>query len=245
MTSKELEQIREKEKTFLFYKTMQCPVCEKPVKFRTIKSGKLKIESTDDDMRPHYYGVDANKYHVVACNNCGFTALQRYFEPLPGRQIKLIQEKICADFKPNAGDPEYISYREAFERYHKAINSAIAKGAKTSELAYLYLKTAWILRGEAEEFVTFGQQAKADSLADLEKKFLKAAYDGFMKAMMEEDYPMCGMDEVTVDYLVAALAIGQGDNQTGLKLLSTVVTSFAANARMKDKARELKEKIEK
>ena len=32
------------------------------------------------------------------------------------------------------------------------------------------------------------------------------AYEGFMKAMSTEMFPMCGMDQCTVDYLLAAMA---------------------------------------
>lgn len=237
------EEAKEKEMTFLFYKTMTCPICDQNLKWRTIKSGKLKVLDTQDDMRPLYYGVDANKYHVICCPNCGFSSLERNFVKMSPVFQKRIKETICANFTPTEGDPEYISYRDAFKRYHSAISSTVAKGGKASEVAYLFLKTAWLLRGEQEELKELGHSEQAEQLVSLEEKFIKNAYDGFAKARMEEGYPMCGMDEVTVDYLVASLANKVGDYDVATKMLSSVITSYSATSRMKDKARELKDVV--
>ena len=39
----------------------------------------------------------------------------------------------------------------------------------------------------------------------MDKEILKNALDGFVEARQTEDYPMCGMDEITVEYLLAVL----------------------------------------
>ena len=39
-----------------------------------------------------------------------------------------------------------------------------------------------------------------------ETELLSKAYDGFMTAFSRESFPMCGMDEMTVTFLVAELA---------------------------------------
>lgn len=239
------EQAAEKEKTYLFYKSITCPLCESNIKWRTIKSGRLRIEGQDDDMRQHYYGVDANKYHVVSCNKCGFTALERYFnDKMPALYIKNIKESLV-NFVPHEGDPELITYRQAFSRYHMALQCASSKGvgSKSSEMAFICLKTAWLLRGEREELIAYGEAEKGEALLPVENRFLKNAYEMFVNAKMSEDYPMCGMDQMTLDYLLAALAMGQGDYEMSLKLLSGVITSLSASSHLKDKARELKEKL--
>ena len=46
-----------------------------------------------------------------------------------------------------------------------------------------------------------------------------------------------------MDYLLAALAYEINDYESSLKMISKIITSNAANSRMKDKARDLKEKI--
>lgn len=243
MTPEEIKQQQEKEISYLFYKTMTCPICDQDLKWRTIKSGKLKILDTDLDMRQITMGIDANKYHVICCPNCGYSSLERYFTKMSPVFVKRIKEAVCANFTPTEGDPEYISYKEAFSRYHKAITTTVAKGGKASEVAYLFLKSAWILRGEQEELTAQGQTENVANLKATEAKFIKNAYDGFVKARMEEGYPMCGMDEVTVDYLVAALAYACNDFDVATKMLSSVIASYSASTRMKDKARELKDEI--
>jgi len=64
-----------------------------------------------------------------------------------------------------------------------------------------------------------------------------------MGAMASESFPMCGMDEVTMDYLIAVLAMKFGQYDVSSKLIGSILVSANANARMKDKARELKEMI--
>lgn len=246
MTKEEIVAKEEKEKTYLFYKSMQCPICDGAVKWRTIKSGRLRIEGQEPDLRQLYYGVDANKYHVVSCPHCGYTALERYFtEKFNSLCIKNIKEHL-----PNINkveeDPEIITYRQAFARYHMALQCASAKkqSARASEIAYICLKTAWLLRGEREELIAMGQEDKGNALLPVEERFLKNAYDQFIKAKMQEDFPMCGMDSATLDYLIAALAMGLGEYDTASKVLSSVITSFSASAHIKDKARGLKEKLQ-
>lgn len=243
MTKEEFLAKTEAEKEMLFYKTMQCPVCSSTVKWRTIKSGKLRAISTDSDMRTIYHGIDPNKYHVVSCHQCGYTSLERNFTSMPSVYVKRIEEQITANFQPTEGDPEVITYSQAFERYRMALSCATAKNAKASDTAYLFLKTAWILRGEREELDLLGNTSHDDNLLAKEKLFLKKAYDQFITARQTEDFPMCGMDEGTLDYLIASLAVDQGDYAAASKLLSSVITSFSAAPKLKDKARELKEKI--
>lgn len=247
MTQAEFNEKIEKEKSFLFYKTVKCPICESSIKCRTIKSGKLRVLGTDIDMRQICSGMDANKYHVFSCNICGYTALERYFtDSMPSIAVKSVKEYLEKNSKGKGEeDPEYISYRQAFARYHAALGCATAKGlgAKASEQAYICLKTAWLLRGEQEELNALGKNEQATALAETENRFLKFAYDQFVKARMTEDYPMCGMDEPTLDYLIAALAYETGDYDAATKTLSNVITSLNASARLKDKARDLKDEI--
>ncbi len=73
--------------------------------------------------------------------------------------------------------------------------------------------------------------------------YLQNAYDGFKEACLSELFPMCGMDEVTVDYLMAELAAHLKKYDEANKLLSGILTSHNANPRIKDKARDLKDRI--
>ena len=80
-------------------------------------------------------------------------------------------------------------------------------------------------------------------LAAKEEEYLLNAYNGFVDARQNEGFPMCGMDEMTIDYLLAVLAARLKKYDVASRMISTILTSSNANNRMKDKARDLKEQI--
>lgn len=234
------------EKDFLFDKGYTCPICDKEITAKTVKIGKAKLDGTDRDLRPKYVGVDPLKYDVVACHNCGYAALTRYFKYVTSAQYKQIKEKICANFKPQGNDErELYTYDDALERYKLALANAIVKQAKASEKAYICLKTGWLLRsrGEALDKSAPGYAKKLAENATEERSFLKNAMDGFISARQNEGFPMCGMDESTVDYLIAVLAAEFEQFDVASKLISSLLTTQSTNPRMKEKARDLKEAV--
>lgn len=236
------------EQDFIFDKTYTCPVCDKEFKEKTVKVGKAKLTGSDRDMRPRYEQIDMLKYDVIMCPHCGYTSLSRYFKFLTGPQLKKIKENICANFKPAPKtDKEIYSYEDALERYKMALVNAIVKQTKASEKAYICLKTGWLLRGQGEHLdkeAADYQTQKADIDAQ-ENEFLKNAFDGFLAARQSEGFPMCGMDECTVDYLIAVLAMRFGQYDVSSKLIAGVIVSPAANPRMKERARDVKEELVK
>lgn len=232
------------ERDLVYDRSFMCPVCDEKITSKVMKTGKAKLLHTDQDLRSVYEGVDFQKYDAISCPKCGFTALTRYFKPMTSVQVKLIKEKICRNvqLKPHTG--ETYTYEEALERYQLALACAIVKQAKASEKAFICLKSAWLLRGWQEELSRENAEAeKLASLKEQEAEYLKNAYEGFVSAMSTESFPICGMDEITVDYLIAVLAKNAGKYDVASKLIATILTSTAAGVRMKDKARELKEEI--
>lgn len=71
------------------------------------------------------------------------------------------------------------------------------------------------------------------------------ANDRLTNARMREGFPIAGMNETTLDYLLAYYAYRKGEYQTAMQLLSGVVTSRSVSPRLKDKSLELKEQITK
>ena len=69
------------------------------------------------------------------------------------------------------------------------------------------------------------------------------AYKGFVEARQSEGFPMCGMDEITIDYLIAVLAVRFKKFDVASRMIASILASPSANARMKDKARDLKEEV--
>lgn len=223
----------------LFDKTYRCPVCDKEFKSRTVKAGKARLIGSDSDLRPKYEHVDMLKYDVIMCPCCGYSALSRYFKFITSPQAKLIKEKISANFKSRDEVPKEIyTYDEALERYKLTLVNAIVKMAKSSEKAYICIKTAWLLRGKGENLDKDekGYAEKKKKIDEEEREFLKNALDGFLAARQSESFPMCGMDESTVDYLIAVTAAKFEQYDVAMKLISGVIVSTSANTRMKDRA---------
>lgn len=197
---------------------------------------------SDLDLRPVYEKINPLKYDVVLCPHCGFTALERYFKTVTQVQKQLIEEKVCAAYKPRE-EKETFSYEDSFLRYKMAMINSIAKQADDSEKAYVCLRAAWMLRAWGESLTD--EPEKQEKIARQEEEFLKNAKEGFAQANIKEDYPMCGMDEFTVDYLLAALSFRFGENEAAMKLVSGIIASREAGARIKERARDLKDEVVK
>ena len=232
------------EQDYLFDKSCTCPICDKEFKTRTVKVGKAKLAGSDLDLRPRYEQIDQLKYDVIMCPFCGYTALSRFFKFVTAPQANNIKKMISATFTPQKETKETYTYDEALERYKMALANAIVKQAKASEKAYICLKTAWLLRGKAEHLdknlPDYEEQKK--SCEEEENEFLHNALDGFISARQGESFPMCGMDEPTVDYLLAVLAMRFEQYDVSSRLIAGILQS-AANPRTKDKARDLKEMV--
>ncbi len=233
------------EADFIYDRSYECPVCSSQISAKTVKTGKAKLNDTDIDLRPKYDGIDVAKYDVVLCEKCGFAALSRYFKNVTSNQSKLIRENITKNIQltPHTGDT--YSYEEALERYQLALACAVVKRSKASEKAYTCLKAGWLLRGQAESLEESNpeDQSVIKEIKEAELAYLKNAYEGFVEAKANEQPPICGMDDTTVDILIAALAIRMKDYKSAGQLISNILTSPTANNRIKDKARELKEII--
>ena len=232
------------ESDFLYEKKYVCPVCGEEISTLTVRAGKVHVKKVDTDLRPVYEQVDEIKYDIVACPECGYAALGRYCKTLTKRQIDDIRNKICMNYKPQRDQKTIYTYEDAKERYQLALANAIVKNAKASEKAYLCLKTAWLIRGETERMsadqVADFEAKKKDNLEE-EQELLKNALDGFVMARQTEEFPIAGMNTVTLDYLLAALYMETGQYDAASKMIGGILTSRSANSHIKDRAYDLKE----
>ena len=245
---KEEEQVAKepefKEEDVLFDKSCTCPVCDKTFSYRAVKTGKARVIGSDPDLRPRYEKFEAAKYDVAVCTNCGYSVVTKFLAPLPQAQVKLVKDNICGKVRGIANKPVY-SYDDAIQRYQLALASAIVKKGKDSEKAYTCLRMAWIIRSKKESLSedTENYDAVINQLRADENEALKSAFDGFIAARQKESFPMCGMDESTVDYLLAVLSARFGHYDIAQKLIGSILVSKTANNRIKDKTRELKEQV--
>lgn len=233
------------EKDLIYDRSFVCPVCDTSFTAKIMKSNKARLLGTDQDLRARYDGIDAVKYDVVMCPVCAYAALIRSFANVTATQAKLIKEKISQNVRLTVYDGDVYSYEQAMERYKLALVNAVVKRVKAGEKAYLCLKSAWLLRGYGESLKS-GENPDEKKIRELEaqeNEFLENAYKGLAEARQSEMLPICGMNGVTVDYLVAVLAIRFKDYDVAIRLLGAVITSPGTNARIKDRARDMKEQI--
>ena len=235
------------EEDLLFDKSFVCPVCDEEFHSKMVRTGKVKLLSADTDLRPKYQLVDSLKYDVLACPKCGYAALSRFFKFMMPAQAKMIRDNISSNFSGLSQTGNIYSYDDAIARHQLALANTVVKKAKPSEKAYTCLKMAWLCRGKAETLPkdTPNYDTEIENLKKEETELLSNAYDGFMAAFSKESFPMCGMDEITVTYLIADLARRIGKYEESSRWISRVLTSRAANDRIKNKARDIKELLNK
>ncbi|MBP7319944.1 MAG: DUF2225 domain-containing protein [Lachnospiraceae bacterium] len=239
--------IKEPEETeFLLEKGVRCVACDQVFKTKVIKSGRVRRLEPDEDLRPRHQYIDTLKYGITACPHCGYAAMSANFDTLTSTQAKLIKEAISSRFQGGMkAEPEIYTYEEALDRYKLALFNTIVKKGKASEKAFICLKMSWLLRGKCETLPqsTTVEKVIYDECHKEELEFYQEAYDGFLMASSTENYPMCGMEQSTVDFLIAYMAFKLGKLDVASRFVSGILTSQNTNRKMKDKALDLKNEI--
>ncbi|MBO6214172.1 MAG: DUF2225 domain-containing protein [Lachnospiraceae bacterium] len=237
------------EKDFLLEKKVTCAICDKPFTALVVKGSKARRLENDPDLRPNYEGVDVVKYDVLACPHCGYAAMLKSFEHVSPSQLKWVREGVCANFRaePRQVKKETYTYDEAIDRYKLALVSAMAKKVKLSEKSYICLKIAWLIRAQIPTIKedTADGAIKKRQLEEEYKAYYKQAYEGFMKVSSTETPPFYGMNENTLEYMLANMAFYFVDYQTSLKLISRLITSTNTPSKIKELCLDLKEDIQK
>ena len=234
-----------KESDYVFEKSYTCPVCNKEFKALTVKASKARLVGTDRDSRPRYENIEPLKYEVVMCPICGCAALTKYWQGITETQRKRIKEGISVNFVSKKYTSDTYSYDEALERYQMALANAMVKQAKPSEKALICLRAGWTLRAKAESLDPSAADYKDeyDRTKAMERDFLENALEGFVSARATETPPICGMDEIKLDYLIAALSVEFEKYDQAAKLVGSLLTNRNTSPRIKDKALELKDAI--
>ena len=243
------EEVVVTESDFLLVKRVKCPVCDQTFPSKVVKSGKARRLQPDDDLRPRHETIDTIKYDVVSCPYCGYTSMIRYFNQVSPAQRKLLRENVMANFRPDSAyipemDTTPYTYDEAIDMYKLAVFNTVVRRGKTSEKAYECLKIAWLYRGKIEELER--QMPGSQTIVSLQKEmmeFYEQAFEGFQKAISSELYPICGMDQQTLDLLLATMGYKLGKYEVSSRYIQAVLLSKNATKATKQRAEDLKEKL--
>jgi len=215
-------------KSALYDKSYVCNVCDQPFSSKSIKVGKNQVISIDSDLYARYSVVNPILYDVLVCPHCGYAAITKSFDNLLPKQREWIKTQICANYKARSYS-EYTTLEEGIHKHKMALLTCMTKKGKTGEQAYIVLHIAWLYRdlGDTEN----------------ELSFLTRAYQGFETALSTERFPIFGLDETTTMYILADIGYKLGKLSESKKYLSTLITSPGTSSRIKDRALELKAKI--
>ena len=239
---------RHTEEEYIFDKKMTCVVCDKPFTTKILKYNRARRIGSDADLRPRFENIDTLKYGICSCPNCGYSAMHNAFSHIAPRQINNIKEQVCVHFLPEdrSGWTSY-TYDQAIRMHVLALQSAEAKMAKDGEKSYLHLLMSWLYREKQKEAETISVEEMrnteiADCKAQADEHYL-AAFEGFQRAMMNEMFPIAGLNQPTLEYIIAYMAFYFGKLEVSAKLIGSVLTTSSASRNVKDHALELKDEI--
>lgn len=207
----------------LYDKTVQCPICGRESKNRAVKKSSVRVASRDSDSMVYYSGINPSFYEVVYCSECGYAALPPYFSSIKSQYIGPILQNITMKWKkPNY--PELFDAEFAIKQLKLALHVAIIKEASDSEKGLICLKLSWLYRLKEDK--------------ENEKRFLEQTIPCFENAYKNEKFPIAGMDEYSVQYLIGELYRRIDNPEMSLQYYSKVLISPNAPTRLKEKIRD-------
>lgn len=215
--------------TLLYDKSYTCPLCGKNFTSKAIRVGKNQVTTIDSDLYAHYSLINPLLYDIILCPHCGYSTFSKAFGVLLPKQKDWLNELLASKAPCTYKEPATIE--DAILKHKMALLASITKKSKISEQAYLALHIAWLYR----------------DLKDTanEETFLSRSLDGFIESLSKETYPLYGIDEPTIMYMISDIAFRLGKLDICKQYLSIVLTSTNPSNRIKDRALDLKTKIYK
>jgi len=175
---------------YLYDKELECPVCSKKFTTKKVRLRKIPVDKKDPDFHIWYKGINPIYYNVWVCPNCGFSVTESEHKPLNMDQKALILKQISMKWQKRDFGGER-TYEQAVETHKLAMITGTLLGKSKGYLGSLCLRLAWLYR-------------EADNTA-LEMTHLKYALDHLEKAYTNESFPIAGLDELSLAYLIGEL----------------------------------------
>ncbi|HIH96173.1 MAG TPA: DUF2225 domain-containing protein [Thermoplasmata archaeon] len=202
-----------------FEKKVICPVCKTKFNVLVVRHGSYQVKKRDSDFCIHYEGVNPLHYSVWACPNCNYAVLSNEFEKINVKYAKKLVE-IC---QKNISNPNKVSFsgvrttEMAVESYKQVIECDKLRGVGSGELAGLYLRIAWLYRGQGRK--------------DKEKEYMKEALSLYEDAFENARQLPSKLGTVGVAYLIGELYRRLGNSKEAVKWFSLAVSHPEAKVR--------------
>lgn len=193
---------------YTFTVEKKCPVCGETTRVVKVKS-KLLAERTDEDFCVHYKDFNPYFYKIWFCEHCGFAADEKTFLG----SIPLIHKRKIQEFlnsrKLGLKFVEERQVPDAVASFKLAIFYAELTGQSLAKRAGLYLELGWIYRASEEK--------------EREDEMLERAISLYDRSLMTERYPINGLSDNTVIYLIGALYYRLHDFEKSTQYLSRII----------------------
>ena len=193
---------------YTFTVEKKCPVCGETTRVVKVKS-KLLAERTDEDFCVHYKDFNPYFYKIWFCEHCGFAADEKTFlGSIPLTHKRKIQEFLNSR-KLGLKFVEERQVPDAVASFKLAIFYAELMGQSLAKRAGLYLELGWIYRASEEK--------------EREDEMLERAISLYDRSLMTERYPINGLSDNTVIYLIGAIYYRLHDFEKSTQYLSRII----------------------
>lgn len=198
-----------------FYeKEATCPVCLTTFNAVVIKSNKCIPSGKDSDFRFIYKDVTPYLYDIWVCPECHYAAPKNIFNKIKEEEVLKIAEVLSkGHLRLNPlGEREFS---EALLCNKLALLCMSYRKVPVSLIAGVCLKTAWIYR----------------TLKDpLESDYLHKAIRFYKEAYSSERFPITGLSEPRLAYLIGELSRRLHDYQEAIYWFNKAVSSPMSSA---------------
>lgn len=187
----------------LYSKKVTCPICGKQFSSLKAKVNACKTAKKDEDFCTHYVDINPLYYEIFVCPFCAYSASENSFGELSDTEIKLLREAFSGRTVARSFCTER-NLNDAIAAYKLSIHTAELRNAKSSILAGLCLKLAWMYRYAEDK---------------QEEVFLNYALKNYLEAFDKEELPIGNLNQISMLYLL-------GELSRRLGMLSEAITWF-------------------
>ncbi len=207
-SEKKDKKISNDESELLIIREHVCPACEAVFSSGSPMMSKVIKKGNDADLRPVYSNLDVLKYQILECPVCGYADTEKDFNKALSVEIKAYKAFGLNTDTGALRTEEVRDYESAYRHYKSALRCLTIRKSKMGKRGYLFLLTAWLLRGWREHKEAVGESVAENDIMSLkeESKMLRYAVESFKEAQLTEDFPICGINESTFYYLMGVLS---------------------------------------
>jgi len=174
----------------LYPKEMHCPICNNKFETMKVKQSACIVAKKDEDFCTYYKEINPMYYEILVCPFCAYSASEKSFDELSAADKQLLKDAFSGRQISRSFCGER-TINDALDSFKLALYTANVREAKSSIVAGLCLKIAWLYRMMEDE---------------KELQFLNFALENYRKAFDKETLPIGNFNEISMFYLIGELS---------------------------------------